>query len=396
MSYGLSTHKVVKTTFEKPKGSTDTEISKNITQYFEGVDVMRERLKKNILLFLLLSIAFWGQPATAAEVPASGQKTALICGAGGFIGYHLVNRYKAEGYWVRGVDIKNPEFGPINADEFFIADLRYVDDVNKAVDIPGGFDEVCQLAADMGGMGYISMHDAQIMHNSALINLLVLDACRLTKVRKVFYSSSACIYPERNQLDPNNPKCTEDSAYPADPDTEYGWEKLFSERIYEAYRRDYGMDVRIARFHNVFGPLGTWTGGREKAPAALSRKVAEAQNGDVVKIWGKGDQTRSFLYIDECVEGIRRMMSAPGPLPIMNLGSEEMISINDLVLLIAKIAGKEISIENVPGPEGVRGRNSDNALMLQVLGWQPSMTLEEGLRKLYPWIVEQVAASNRE
>lgn len=337
---------------------------------------------------LILFLVCFSNFAYAKPMPE--QKKALICGAGGFIGHHLTKRYKAEGYWVRGVDIKYPEFEQSAADEFLIADLRFPQNAKQAVSLEGGFDEVCQLAADMGGMGYISSHDAQIMHNSALINLNVLEACRQTGVRKIFFSSSACIYPERNQLDPHNPKCSEESAYPAAPDTEYGWEKLFSERLYEAYARDYGMDVRIARFHNIFGPLGTWKGGKEKAPAALCRKVAESKNGGIIQIWGKGDQTRSFLYIDECIEGIRRMMQAKGPLPIMNLGSEEMISINNLVLLIAQIANKEIKIENVPGPEGVRGRNSDNALMFQAIGWEPSQSLEEGLSALYPWIMEQM------
>ena len=329
----------------------------------------------------------------AEEAPKSESKKVLICGAGGFIGHHLVKRYKEEGYWVRGVDLKYPEFEETLADEFILADLRYPEEIKKAFFLNGGespFDEVCQLAANMGGMGYISSHDAEIMHDSALINLNVIEACRLGDVKKIFYSSSACIYPERNQLDPQNPKCTEDSAYPAAPDTEYGWEKLFSERLYQAYQRDYGMDIRIARFHNVFGPLGTWRGGREKSPAALCRKIAEAKEGGVIEIWGKGDQTRSFLYIDECVEGIRRLMQAESNLPVLNLGSEEMISINDLALLIAKIAGKKISIKNVPGPEGVRGRNSDNHLIEKTLHWMPCESLEVGLRKLYPWIEQEV------
>lgn len=318
------------------------------------------------------------------------EKTVLICGAGGFIGHHLVKRYKQEGYWVRGVDVKYPEFEQTCADEFLILDLRLAEGAQKALAIEGGFDEVCQLAADMGGMGYISTHDAQIMHNSALINLHVLEECRKTKVRKVFYSSSACIYPERNQLDPNNPHCAESSAYPAAPDTEYGWEKLFSERLYCSYARDHQMNVRIARLHNVFGPQGAWQGGREKAPAALCRKVALAQERDTIQIWGKGDQTRSFLYIDECVEGIRRMMMHDGPLPVLNIGSEEMISINDLAQLIAKIAGKQLKIENILGPEGVRGRNSHNALIQHMLGWSPTQSLETGFRLLYPWIEDQV------
>jgi len=321
------------------------------------------------------------------------QKTALVCGAGGFIGHHLVNRLKKEGYWVRGIDLKYPEFSETKADEFFISDLRNPNDTHNSVYISEdqSFDEVYQLAANMGGMGFISSHDAEIMHDSALINLNVLNQCKENKVKKIFYSSSACIYPERNQLDPNNPKCSEESAYPAAPDTEYGWEKLFSERLYAAYARDYGMDVRIARFHNIFGPEGTWCGGREKAPAALCRKLAEAKNGDNVKVWGKGDQTRSFLYIDDCLEGVRRLMNLEQKNPeVINIGSEEMISINNLTQLIAKISGKNVNIQNVKGPEGVRGRNSDNKLIRQLLKWEPTSKLEDGLHKLYSWIEQQV------
>lgn len=322
------------------------------------------------------------------------QKTALVCGAGGFIGSHLVTQYKKEGYWVRGVDIKYPEFGETDADDFIIADLRFLEGIDKAFSgTEKPFDEVCQLAANMGGMGFISYHDAEIMHDSVLINVNVLEKSRQTGVKKIFYTSSACIYPEYNQLDPDNPVCTEDSAYPADPDTEYGWEKLFSERLYLSYARDYGMDVRIVRLHNVFGPMGTWQGGREKAPAALCRKIACANQQDTIEVWGKGDQTRSFLYIDECLEGIRRVMKEEKAPPVMNLGSDEMISINDLVKMIARIAGKEITVKNIPGPEGVRGRNSDNRLIEKTLGWRPTQTLEEGFRKLYPWIEEQVKQS---
>lgn len=322
----------------------------------------------------------------------SESKTALVCGAGGFIGSHLATRLKKEGYWVRGVDLKYPEFSKTACDEFVIGDLRDPLVCQKVVCLPepnNFLDEVYQLAADMGGMGYISCHDAEIMHNSALININMVEACRQANVKRVFYSSSACIYPEYNQLDPQNPNCTESSAYPAAPDTEYGWEKLFSERLYRAYAKDYGMNVRIARFHNVFGPEGTWTGGREKAPAALCRKVAQAAQVDTIQVWGKGDQTRSFLYIDECVEGVRRLMNSDVE-DVVNIGSDEMISINDLTLLIAKISGKNISVENIRGPEGVRGRNSDNALIKAKLGWAPSAALEEGLRKTYPWIAEQV------
>ncbi len=336
------------------------------------------------LFFLLFAELLFAEPLP-------GQKTALVCGAGGFIGHHLVKKYKTEGYWVRGVDIKPPEFEPTRADEFLFLDLRFPSGAEKALFLENSsFDEVCQLAANMGGMGYISTHDAEIMHDSALINLLVLEECRKTGAKKIFYSSSACAYPERNQVDPNNPNCSEDSAYPAAPDTEYGWEKIFSERLYLSYTRDYGMDIRIARFHNIFGPLGTCKGGREKAPAALCRKVAEACDGSTVEIWGKGDQTRTFLYIDECIEGIWRLMAAEKGIPILNIGSEEMISINDLVLLIARIAGKQIHIVNVPGPEGVRGRRSDNCLIAKTLGWAPAASLENGLRKLYPWIEEQI------
>jgi nucleoside-diphosphate-sugar epimerase len=341
--------------------------------------------RRSIVFLILILVSHFASKTTA--------RTALVCGAGGFIGSHLAKRLKQEGFWVRGVDLKIPEFGKTACDDFVIGDLRDPLVCQKVVCLPqpdNSFDEVYQLAADMGGMGYISCHDAEIMHNSALININMVEACRQANVKRVFYSSSACIYPEYNQLDPNNPKCTESSAYPAAPDTEYGWEKLFSERLYHAYAKDYGMEVRIARFHNVFGPEGTWTGGKEKAPAALCRKIAEACPGDIIQVWGKGDQTRSFLYIDECVEGIRRLMNSDVT-EVLNIGSDEMISINDLVHLIAKISGKDITIENIKGPEGVRGRNSDNTLIKIRLGWAPSATLEEGLRKTYPWVSEQVA-----
>jgi GDP-D-mannose 3',5'-epimerase len=319
------------------------------------------------------------------------QKTVLICGAGGFIGNHLVTRYKNEGYWVRGVDIKYPEFSASKADEFILADLRYPEGGKSALAREKGpFDEVCQLAANMGGMGFISTHDAEIMHDSALINLTVLEECRKTKVGKILYTSSACIYPEYNQLDPNNPKCSEASAYPAKPDTEYGWEKLYSERLYKAYAKNYNMDTRIVRLHNIFGPEGTWFGGREKAPAAICRKIVEAEALSTIEIWGKGDQTRSFLYIDECIEALRRVMEADKDLPILNVGSEELITINNLALFIAQIAGKTITIQNGTGYEGVRGRNSDNTMIHQTLNWKPTKKLEEGLRILYPWIKEKV------
>lgn len=316
-------------------------------------------------------------------------KKVLVCGAGGFIGYHLVKRYKDEGCWVRGVDIKKPLYGETHADEFFVLDLRGKEAAEQAVSLP--FDEVCQLAANMGGVGFIATnHDAEIIHDSAMINLQMAEACRKANVGKVLYTSSACIYPARNQVNPLESKCPEDSAYPAEPDTEYGWEKLFSERIYQSYARDYGMDTRIVRFHNIFGPLGTWKGGREKAPAALCRKIAEASDGGNVEIWGDGTQSRSFLYVDECIEGVRRIMAAEKGLPILNLGSEEQISINDLARLIAQVAKKKIVIRNIEGPQGVRGRNSDNTLIQKVLGWCPKEPLVNGLQKLYPWIETQV------
>lgn len=316
-------------------------------------------------------------------------RKALVCGAGGFIGSHLVKRLKAEGFWVRGVDLKYPEFAPTAADDFMIADLRDQSEVKRVID--QRFDEVYQLAADMGGAGFVftGEHDADIMHNSATINLNVVDACLKRNIKRIFYSSSACMYPEYNQLDPDNPKCSEDSAYPAAPDSEYGWEKLFSERLYLAYARNYGMEVRIARYHNIFGPEGAWKGGREKAPAALCRKVVMAPDGGEIEIWGDGKQTRSFLYIDECVEGTLRLMRSDFTGPV-NIGSEEMISINDFAKMIIAISGKRLSIRNVPGPQGVRGRNSDNTLIRERLGWAPRMSLKEGIAKTYAWISERV------
>jgi GDP-D-mannose 3', 5'-epimerase len=315
----------------------------------------------------------------------------LVCGAGGFIGGHLVRRLKAEGFWVRGVDLKHHDFAAPPADEFIIGDLRDPSVVQQAV---RGIDEVYQLAADMGGAGYIftGNHDAAIMHNSATVNLNCLEHGRLAGVKKFFYSSSACMYPEYNQLDAANPKCSEDSAYPAAPDSEYGWEKLFSERLYLAYMRNYGVEVRVARFHNIFGPQGTWDGGREKAPAAICRKVAEASDGGELEIWGDGEQTRSFLYIDECLEGVRRLMESPFTGPV-NIGSEEMVTINQLAAMAMDIAGKRLTVKHVPGPLGVRGRNSDNRLIRQNLGWAPSRPLREGLEKSYAWISAQVAAT---
>jgi nucleoside-diphosphate-sugar epimerase len=321
-------------------------------------------------------------------------KRVLVGGAGGFIGGHLVKRLKAEGFWVRGVDIKKHEYAETQADEFLLGDLCDQGVAQAAVD---GIDEVYQLAADMGGAGYIftGAHDAAVMYNSAKINLNVLEYGRHAGVKKFFYSSSACMYPEYNQLDPDNPKCSEESAYPAAPDSEYGWEKLFSERLYFAYMRNYGIQVRVARFHNIFGPEGTWQGGREKAPAAICRKVAQAEDGGEIEIWGDGKQTRSFLYIDECVEGVRRLMESDFAGPV-NIGSEEMVTINRLAELVMGIAGKKLSIKHIPGPLGVRGRNSDNRLIKQKLNWEPSRPLREGLEKTYAWISEQVAIASRE
>jgi GDP-D-mannose 3', 5'-epimerase len=312
----------------------------------------------------------------------------LVCGAGGFIGGHLVKRLKREGFWVRAVDLKRHEFSPSPADEFIVGDLR---DPGVVRDVVCGIDVVYQLAADMGGAGYIftGEHDAAVMHNSATINLNMLEFGTRAGIRKYFYSSSACIYPAYNQTDPDNPNCAEDSAYPAAPDSEYGWEKLFSERLYGAYSRNHGIEVHVARFHNIFGPEGTWRGGREKAPAAICRKVAETPDGGEMEIWGDGMQTRSFLYIDECVEGIRRLMESdcPGPL---NIGSDEMVTINQLAAIAMRIAGKKLRIRHIDGPLGVRGRNSDNRLIAQTLGWAPSAPLDRGMEATYAWIAAQV------
>jgi len=315
-------------------------------------------------------------------------KKALVCGGGGFIGGHLINRLKKEGYFVRGADLKENEYGNNKADEFIIGDLT---DPRVAVEVVKGMNEVYQLAADMGGAGYIFTgdNDAAVMHNSALCNLNVLDAAQKAGVKKIFYSSSACMYPEYNQLDPDNPKCSEDSAYPAAPDSEYGWEKLFSERLYFAYQRNTGVQVKVARFHNIFGPQGTWTGGKEKAPAALCRKVSETESGGFIEVWGDGKQTRSFLFIDECVEAVRRLMESDFGGPV-NIGSEEMISINDFAKMVIDISGKNISIRNITGPTGVRGRNSDNKLIREKLDWEPSLPLRKGMEITYKWINEQV------
>jgi GDP-D-mannose 3',5'-epimerase len=316
-------------------------------------------------------------------------KRILVAGAGGFIGGHLVKRLKSDGFWVRGVDIKRHDFVEPPADQFLVGDLRDPDVVRASV---SGIDEVYQLAADMGGAGYIftGEHDAAVMHNSATINLNMLEFGVKAGVKRFFYSSSACIYPEYNQLDPDNPKCSEESAYPAAPDSEYGWEKLFSERLYGAFMRNHGVPVRVARFHNIFGPEGTWQGGREKSPAALCRKIAEAPEGGEIEIWGDGKQTRSFLFIDECVDGVRRLMDSGFTGPV-NVGSEEMVTINKLAEIIMEIAGKKLSIRHIPGPLGVRGRNSDNHLIKEKLGWAPSKPLRDGLALTYKWISEQIA-----
>jgi nucleoside-diphosphate-sugar epimerase len=341
-------------------------------------------------------------------------KKALVLGAGGFIGSHMVKRLRAEGYWVRGVDLKFPEFSEHQANEFVLGDLRDVTFVERVIQYKGdrgnfynsvpyrylqGFDEIYQFAADMGGAGFVftGENDADIMHNSVTINLNVLESVRKfndflgKNFTKIFYSGSACMYPEYNQLDPDNPDCSEDSAYPADPDSEYGWEKLFSERLYFAYHRNYGIPVRVSRYHNIFGPEGTWDGGREKAPAAICRKVAQLpQVGGTIEVWGDGEQTRSFLYIDECIEATRRMMDSNFIGPV-NIGSEEMVRINQLVEITAKVAGVPVKRKHkMDAPLGVRGRNSNNDLVRSKLGWDYSMTLEEGISKTYAWIKQQV------
>ncbi len=321
------------------------------------------------------------------------EKKALVQGAGGFIGYHLVNRLKEEGFWVRGVDIKYPDFAESQADEFMVLDLRDQNIYKYVYNVD--FDEVYALAALMGGAGFVftGKHDADIIHNNALLNINTVEACLKYGVKKVFFSSSACVYNEYNQEDPTDPICSEDSAYPANPDSVYGWEKLCSEILYLAYRKNYNLDISIARFHNIFGP-GTWRGGKEKAPAALCRKVACAKKTDTIEIWGDGKQTRSFLYIDECLDGMRKLMDSGifyGP---VNIGSEEMVTIDKLANYIAEIAGKNITLKHIEGPLGVKGRNSDNKLIYKQLGWRPSLPLIEGLVKTYLWIEEQIKKTN--
>jgi nucleoside-diphosphate-sugar epimerase len=320
------------------------------------------------------------------------QKKALVCGAGGFIGSHLVKKLVKEGFWVRGVDIKAPEYSKSEAHDFILGDLREQSVVRKVLDQP--FDEIYQLAADMGGAGYIfsGNNDANVMHNSATINLNIIHQGQKMGIKKIFFSSSACIYPAHNQLSTKKPNCKEESAYPAAPDSEYGWEKLFSERLYLSFYRNYGVQVRIARFHNIFGPEGTWRGGKEKAPAAMCRKIAEAKDGDTMEMWGDGKQTRSFLYIDECLKGVRKLMNSNFTGPV-NIGSEEMISINDLAKMVMKIAGKKLKIKHIPGPLGVRGRNSDNHLIKEKLKWEPSKPLIDGIKETYSWISSQVKSN---
>jgi len=320
-------------------------------------------------------------------------KKVIVCGAGGFIGTHLVTDLKEKGYYVIGADLKYPEYSKTDADEFYIMDLRSQENVKQLID--EDIYEIYQLAADMGGAGYIftGNNDADIMHNSAIINLNIAHEMVNKGVKRVFYSSSACMYPSHNQEDPNNPLLSEESAYPANPDSEYGWEKLFSERLWMSFERNYNLRVRIARFHNIFGPLGSWNNGKEKAPAALCRKVAMCENGGTVEVWGPGIQTRSFLFIEECVAGIHRIMESECNFPL-NLGSERMISINDLVMLIAQLHNKNISISNINGPLGVMGRNSHNKLIFESIDWRPDENLEAGLIKTYKWIQEQIDKSN--
>tara|TARA_R110001583_G_scaffold510_3_gene4647 strand:+ start:4413 stop:5414 length:1002 start_codon:yes stop_codon:yes gene_type:complete len=328
------------------------------------------------------------------------KKRIIVLGAGGFIGGHLCNELQKEGHWVRGVDMKNHEYFNTVGDDFVLGDLRDPNVVEAVIE--EGADEVYQLAADMGGAGFIftGENDADIMHNSALVNLNVAYECVKKNVKRVFYSSSACMYPEHNQLDPDNPNCEESSAYPAAPDSEYGWEKLFSERMFLAFARNKGLDVRMARYHNIFGPKGTWDGGREKAPAALCRKAALANEGEAIEVWGSGNQTRSFLYIDECIEATLRLMRSDCKEPL-NIGSEEMLSINDFAKMAISVSGKDLDIYNIDGqdfidkyghkcPLGVNGRNSDNTLYEEKLGWKVSRPLVEGMEKTYEWINQQI------
>lgn len=326
------------------------------------------------------------------KVGNKSKKRALVLGGGGFIGSHLVKFLAKKGYFVTAVDVKKPEYSKSMANKFVIGDLRDPILVEKI--FKDQYDEVYQLASDMGGAGFIftGEHDSEIMHNSALINLNVANAAANGKVGKLFYSSSACVYPEYNQLDPDNPKTSEESAYPAAPDSEYGWEKIFGERLYLSYHRNNGLNVRIARFHNIFGPEGTWTGGREKAPAAICRKIAEADDHGEIEMWGDGKQTRSFLYIDECLKGVRALMDSDFTGPV-NIGSEEMVTINKLAKMVMDIAGKKITINHIPGPLGVRGRKSDNKLIRKRVGWEPKEPLKEGLKRTYKWIKEQVDKS---
>ena len=321
-------------------------------------------------------------------------RTALVCGASGFIGHHLVSRLKREGCWVRGVDLKFPGYNKSEADEFKIMDLRDFNswdfDSRRCI-VDRRYDEIYQLAADMGGAGYLftGENDANVLRNSALINLNVLESAWRADSRRIFFSSSACMYPETIQLDPKYDALKELDAYPAQPDSEYGWEKLFAERLYLAYARNYNMEVRIARFHNIFGPEGTWGGGKEKSSAAMCRKVAEAAEGDEIEVWGDGEQARTFLYIDECLEGVLRLMrsSHTGP---FNIGSDERVTINQMAQMVIAISGKNLTIRHVPGPQGVRGRCSDNTLIYDTLGWRPSYSLRAGLEKTYAWVAEQV------